>query len=209
LRIDVVDTGVGIEPEQVERIFGEFTRLGTVEVEGFGLGLALAERIARLLGGSITVRSTPGRGSRFSLYLPALPDEPVDGQTELAAVPAPVNPRAALDVLVVDNDPRIVDASLVLLERLGHHAIGAADIAGAVPHSRRVDAVLADFRLDNGEDGIELIAAMRAEAPGLAAVIISAEDGPELRQRAAALGVSVLAKPVSVAEIEAFLAGIG
>ncbi|MFA7588707.1 MAG: PAS-domain containing protein, partial [Novosphingobium sp.] len=73
LRIDVVDTGVGIAADQVETVFGEFIRLGQVEVEGLGLGLALSERIARLLGGVIEVRSEPGRGSRFSLSLPALP----------------------------------------------------------------------------------------------------------------------------------------
>lgn len=209
LRIDVVDSGVGIEPEQVEKIFGEFTRLGTVEVEGFGLGLALAERIARLLGGSITVRSTPGQGSRFSLYLPSMPDVPAGEQAHPAPSPPSPRVRTPLDVLVVDNDPRIVEASLALLKRLGHRAIGAGDIAGALPHSRRVDAVLADYRLDNGEDGIELIAAMRAEAPGLAAVIISAEDGPELRERAAAIGVQVLPKPASAGAIEGFLATVG
>lgn len=207
LRIDVVDTGVGIEPEQIKAVFAEFTRLGMVEAEGFGLGLALSERIARLLGGAITVRSVPGRGSRFSLYLPATAGAATEDQR--VATPAlPVGMPVLLDVLVVDNDPRIVEASIALLQRLGHHAVGASDIAGALPHSRRVDAVLADYRLDNGEDGLALIAAMRAEAPGLAAIIISAEDGPELRGRASAMGVQVLAKPVSAAQIEAFLATI-
>jgi len=207
LRIDVVDTGVGIEPDQVETVFGEFTRLGRVEVEGLGLGLALSERIARLLGGTITVHSTPGCGSRFSLSLPAMPEGEDDARPP--AEPA-TQPRQAtrLDVLVVDNDPRIVEASLALLERLGHHAIGAADIAGALPHSRRVDAVLADYRLDNGENGIELIAAMRAEAPGLAAILITADSGGEVREKAAALGLEVLTKPASPDAIEAFLARI-
>lgn len=207
LRIDVIDTGVGIEPERIEMVFGEFTRLGEVEAEGLGLGLALAERIARLLGGTIEVRSTPGRGSRFSLYLPAAPDA---GE---AAAALPIAPRTAatsgLSVLVVDNDPRIVEASLTLLERLGHRAIGAASLAQALPHSRQVDAVLADYQLDNGEDGLSLIAAMRAEMPGLPAMLITAADTKPLHQRAAALGVDVFAKPVSPRAIEAFLAAIG
>ncbi len=208
LRIDVVDTGVGIEPEQVETVFGEFTRLGQVEVEGLGLGLALSERIARVLGGTITVHSTPGRGSRFSLYLPAMA-ESGDDAPPAAAVAPPATAATRLDVLVVDNDPRIVEASLALLERLGHHAVGASDIAGALPYSRRVDAVLADYRLDDGENGLDLIAAMRAEAPGLAAILITADTGGDLRERAAASGVEVLAKPVSPDAIAAFLAGIG
>ncbi|MCT2401562.1 PAS domain-containing hybrid sensor histidine kinase/response regulator [Novosphingobium mangrovi (ex Huang et al. 2023)] len=207
VRIDVVDTGVGVDPEHIETIFDEFTRLGTVEAEGLGLGLALSERIARLLGGTISVHSVPGKGSRFSLYLPAIPDVADTGEGVSAPTPARAMP-SSLDVLVVDNDPRIVEASIALLERLGHRAVGAASIAEALPYSRKVDAVLADYRLDNGEDGISLISAMRAEAPGLAAVIISAEDGPEVREQAAAIGVNVLAKPASAANIEAFLAGL-
>ena len=207
LRIDVIDTGVGIEAEQVETIFGEFTRLGTVEAEGIGLGLALSERIARLLGGTISVQSTPGRGSRFSFWLPAMSETPHAARPEPQPHSASATPTK-LDLLVVDNDPRIVEASLALLERMGHRAFGATGMAQALPYSRRVDAVLADYRLDSGEDGLSLIAAMREEAPGLAAVVISAEDGPELRERAAALGVSVLAKPASASAIEAFLAGL-
>ncbi|SDD36990.1 Signal transduction histidine kinase [Sphingomonas sp. YR710] len=210
LRIDVVDSGVGIEPHLVETIFAEFTRLGQVEADGFGLGLALAERIARLIGGRISVHSIPGRGSRFSLSLPALRDGRIEEPTSPDDAPAIRAPAAhiRLDLLVVDNDPRIVEASIALLQRLGHRAIGAIGITDALPHSRRVDAVLADYRLDGGEDGLSLIAAMRDEAPGLAAMIISAEDGPELRMKAAAMGVTVVAKPASPAAIEAFLATI-
>lgn len=205
-RIDVFDTGVGIEASQIDTVFGEFTRLGTVEAEGLGLGLALSTRIARLLGGRITVRSTPGRGSRFSFWLPgtsALPD-----QAPQVPAAAAMAAHVPLDILVVDNDPLIVEASIALLERLGHRAYGVSTIAGALPYSRRVDAVLADYRLDGGEDGISLIAAMREEAPALPAVIISAEAGPELREKASTIGVTVLGKPVSATAIETFLASL-
>lgn len=69
LRIDVADTGVGICASDIDRIFREFARLGEIEAEGFGLGLALSKRLARLIDGKLEVRSIPGRGSRFSLYL--------------------------------------------------------------------------------------------------------------------------------------------
>lgn len=205
LRIDVIDTGVGIEPEAQDLIFGEFIRLGQVEVEGLGLGLALSQRIARLIDGTIEVRSVPGRGSRFSLYMPLLAEAP-------GAVPAspqpPARTAARLNVLVVDNDPRIVEASIALLERMGHRAFGAAGIEDALPHSRRVDAVLADYHLDNGEDGLTLIEAMRAEAPGLAAVIITASAATDFEERAARAEVEIMAKPASPAAIEGFLARI-
>ena len=205
LRIDVIDTGVGIEPEAQELIFGEFIRLGQVEVEGLGLGLALSQRIARLIDGTIEVRSIPGRGSRFSLYLPLLAQAPGALPAEQ---PAAVRTASRLNVLVVDNDPRIVEASIALLERMGHRAIGAAGMEDALPHSRRVDAVLADYHLDNGEDGLTVIEAMRAEAPGLAAVIITAGAAADFEDHAARAGVEIMAKPASPAAIEAFLARI-
>ncbi|MBU6269265.1 MAG: PAS-domain containing protein [Sphingomonadales bacterium] len=202
LRIDVVDSGVGIAPEQIDSVFGEFTRLGQVEAEGLGLGLALANRLARLLGAEIEVSSRPGHGSRFSLVLPAL----ADAGHALAAAPAQPAGHAVLDVLVVDDDPRVVEATVAMLQAEGHRAHAAADIASALPFSRRVDAVLADYRLAGGEDGLSLIAAMRAEMPGLPAVLITAEATSDVRAKAAALAVQVLAKPAAPDAIAAFLA---
>ncbi len=203
-RIDVVDSGVGIAPDRIETAFGEFTRLGEVEVEGLGLGLALVRRIARLLGGRISVASTPGRGSRFSFGLPA-----VDGQAHEeapqrdAAAAAPVR---ALTVLVIDNDPLIVEATAALLAGMGHQPIGAVDIAGALAQGDGVDAVLADYQLDNGEDGLTLIAALRRRRPGLPVRLVTAESGAGMRERAKAMGVEILSKPADPARIARFLA---
>ncbi|WP_255406271.1 PAS-domain containing protein [Novosphingobium sp. CF614] len=202
-RIDVVDTGVGIEPEQIGSIFGEFIRLGQVDVEGLGLGLALVERIARLLGGRVDVASVPGRGSRFSLFLPA-----VEGAGQAADPPraSPVlKPGRALRVLVVDNDPLIVEATSMLLSGLGHAPIGARGIDAALALCAEADAVLADYQLDNGEDGLNLIEAMHKRRPGLPAMLITAESGIAMRERAARLGISILMKPVNPTAIERFL----
>jgi CheY-like chemotaxis protein len=114
----------------------------------------------------------------------------------------------SLDILVVDNDPRIVEASIALLTRFGHRARGAADGAGALAQCATVDAVLADYQLDQGEDGLTLIEELRQLRPGLPAALITAEGNPAIRQRAAALGVEVFAKPVSPTMIEAFLARV-
>jgi PAS domain S-box-containing protein len=206
-RIDVIDTGVGIPVEQQAVIFGEFTRLGTIEAEGLGLGLAIVERIARLLGGIVEVASQPGRGSRFSLSLPASPAVP-------AATPAIALANASISriwtVLVVDNDPDVVDATTALVTSLGHVALGAADIAAALVIARTagVDAVLADYQLDHGEDGLALIAALRRLRPGLPAALITAGNAPELVAGAARMAVPVLYKPVAPDQIVAFLAQI-
>ncbi len=193
-RIDVIDTGVGIAPEELDSIFGEFMRLGQVEVEGLGLGLALVERITRLLGGRIDVASVPGKGSRFSLILPmldaAVPKAPV--ATRAATVPS----GRALNVLVIDNDERIVEASMALLERLGHHPSGAANTAEALACCQGADLMLVDYQLDNGEDGLSLIEAVRARHREIPALLITAESGEAMLKRAAAMGITVLAKPV-------------
>lgn len=207
LRIDVVDTGVGFSEEQAEAIFGEFTRLGEVEVEGLGLGLALVERIVRLLGGRIEVSSNEGRGSRFSLLLPAFRTNGIR--------PVPFSSTAAgsgatrqLKVLVADNDRRIVEATTALVEGLGHAAIGVGDIASARAHANTVDVVLADYRLDNGEDGITLVRTLREVKPSLPAAILTAEPYATIRAEAEAVAVPVFAKPVAPHVIERFLAGI-
>lgn len=215
LRIDVVDTGVGIAPDKREAIFDEFMRLGEVEAEGLGLGLALSRRIARLLGARIEVSSNPGRGSRFSLFLTAMAD--VGGALPLfvpdsdISAARPVGPGRVLDVLVLDNDPLTVEATCALLTALGHHPHGAedGDAARAIWRKGAVDAVLADFRLETHEDGLGVVSGLRKEAPDLPAMLITAETNPAIRERALVMGVPMQAKPANAAGIEAFLASVG
>ncbi|QSR18554.1 PAS domain-containing hybrid sensor histidine kinase/response regulator [Novosphingobium sp. KA1] len=208
LRIDVIDTGVGIPEAQRDAVFSEFTRLGTVDTEGHGLGLALVDRIVRLLGGQIEVASHEGRGSRFSLLLPAMASAPAPNPTFDVQHAASIIPAHRLSVLIVDNEPLIVEATSALVAHLGHAAFGASNIADAQAMAERIDVVLADYRLDRGEDGLTLIARLRSHRPDLPAAILTAETFPELRIKADALGVPVYAKPVDPARIEAFLAGI-
>lgn len=197
-RIDVIDTGVGIDPNQIDAIFGEFTRLGEVEVEGLGLGLALVERISRVLGGRVEVTSVPGRGSCFSFTLPSL-GGPAEAAARTDAPCMPVLPPST--VLVVDNDARIVAATSALLERWGHHPTPARTIDEALALCEGVDLMLVDYQLDHGEDGLSLIAAVRHRCPGLPALLVTAENGDSMLRQAAAMGVPVLAKPVDPARL--------
>ena len=202
-RIDVIDSGIGIAADQHEAIFGEFTRIGTVEEEGLGLGLAIARRVALLLGGTIELASAPGRGSRFSLLLPAH-DGPAVPVPTIAAVSS-----RSLRVLVIDNEPEIVAASLALLAAMGHEGLGAADGAEAFALVDQAEAVLVDFHLADGEDGLRLISALRRRRPGLPAALVTAERDSRVAARARRMKVTLLAKPVAAEVIEAFLAGAG
>lgn len=204
VRIDVYDTGIGIAAEQIDSIFTEFTRLGEVEADGLGLGLALAERIARLLGGAISVRSVPGRGSRFSLSLP-LSAPQVEVAAPARAAPA-MTPTRALHVLVIDNDPMIIEGTLSMLASLGHVATGAVDPVQALAAAGPFDAALVDYHLGTATDGLALITAMRLQHPGLPAALVTAQGSPELVRRAGASGVPVIAKPAAAADITGFLA---
>lgn len=202
-RIDVIDSGVGIAPDRIDAVFGEFTRLGEVEVEGLGLGLALVRRIARLLGGRISVASKPGRGSRFSFGLPAAD----------AAMPLPrpslrrdqAVPGRSMSILVIDNDSRIVEATSALLSGMGHIALGAMTGRDALALCDQADAVLADYQLDHGEDGLTVIGALWARRPDLPVRLVTAESGEAMVDRARRMGVTILAKPVDPDRIAQFL----
>ena len=204
-RIDVIDSGIGIPADQHEAIFGEFTRIGVMEEEGLGLGLAIAQRLAHLLGGAIHLASVPGRGSRFSLLLPA----------HLGPVPGPaaVRPMVSaprLRVLVIDNEPEIVAGSLALLGAMGHTGLGAHTAAEAMAQISDADAILADFHLgdapDGMNDGLRLISALRRRCPGLPAALVTAERDGQVAARARRMKVTLLSKPVAAEAIETFLA---
>ncbi|MBA4354438.1 MAG: hybrid sensor histidine kinase/response regulator, partial [Novosphingobium sp.] len=206
LRIDVVDSGVGIPQDRQREIFREFTRLGTVEAEGLGLGLAIVERIARLIGARIELSSCEGRGSRFSVSLPSV-GTGTGFPENVSARPAgpPEAGARSLRVLVVDNEPNIVDATIALLEGMGHRATGTGSIAEAVSLSGDADVLLADFHLDGDDNGLVLIDRVRALNPAIAVALITAESGAALRNSLKRRGIALFVKPVNPADIEAFL----
>ncbi|WP_226019231.1 PAS domain-containing hybrid sensor histidine kinase/response regulator [Novosphingobium sp. FKTRR1] len=208
LRIDVVDTGVGIAEAEQRAIFTEFTRLGTVDAEGLGLGLAIVERIARLLGLSIEVRSQPGRGSRFSVLVPVSVEAVASAavpSTRTTALPA----ANGLRVLVVDNERDILDATAALLGEMGQIPIVATTMADALAVAGRADVALLDYHLDHGEDGLDLADRLRAAHPALTLALVTAEGGAELREAARLRGIAVIVKPAAPAAVAAFLAEVG
>lgn len=208
LRIDVIDTGVGIDPARHDEIFGEFTRVGEVEAEGLGLGLAIAQRIVRLLGGRIELASTPGRGSRFSLVLPGSAAAAETVADAPAAVPPGRPAASALRVLVVDNEPEIVAATSALLASMGHVPLAASNVAEALAAADRADVVLADYALGEVADGLDLAAALKQARPGRPVALVTAERDSRIAARAAALGVPVLTKPADPAAIESVLESV-
>jgi signal transduction histidine kinase len=165
LEIEVTDTGTGIPDGQLERVFEEFYQVPGSRQGGTGLGLPYARRLSRLLGGELTLTSTPGAGTTAVLSLP-------DG------------PPSAGTVLVADDDPAFRELVKSLLAGIADRVIEAEDGAQALSAVARepVDLVLADL----GMPEVDGHALLRQLPDGLAAIIITGLDVP-VPPRAAAL----------------------
>ncbi|GJD62556.1 PAS domain-containing hybrid sensor histidine kinase/response regulator [Methylobacterium frigidaeris] len=206
----VLDTGLGIPAAQQKLVFREFQRLdqGARVARGLGLGLSIVERTARLLDHPLSLASTPGRGSAFSVAVPGAPLRPVVEALGEAPRPATV-PLAGLTVLAVDNEPAIVDGMRVLVGSWGCalHTAGSLSeaLALVLGGSLRPDVIVADYHLDQGT-GLDLIAGLRAAlAADIPAVLLTADRSPDVRDAAGAQRVQVLSKPLKPAALRALL----
>ncbi|KEF30654.1 Sensory box histidine kinase/response regulator [Marinobacter nitratireducens] len=213
LCIEIWDTGVGIEENKLQDIFTEFHQLlpqGTGGRQGVGLGLAIVERMVRVLGYRIDVVSRPGRGSRFAVWIPAeaLTDQqPVPSEPSL---PEFGSSLAGLRVLVIDNEPAILESMIALLERWGCDVTGAASDVDALEELTDVpQVILADFHLDNERTGCEAIHNIRRSLDkDIPAAIITADRSDETRKLLRAQYLPVLNKPVKPNRIRALLASL-
>lgn len=213
LRVDVTDTGPGIPEAEREAIFREFHRLNAraSASEGMGLGLAIVERAAAMLGHRVMLASRLGRGSRFTLHLPAAPV----ATDRHPPPPAPARPALPRDLmgLLVAQDGELRRALAHLLEGWGVGVLDLADPAEALPLIADIgvppDFVLIDTRLGDEDAGLALIAALTARhGPRPASLLTASRDGA-LRDRAAAAGVGLLYKPIDTRILERFVARLG
>lgn len=210
LRIEVWDTGPGIPPEQQRAIFEEFRRLHAQDVvgeRGLGLGLAISERIAKLLGHTLTLRSWPGRGSVFALTVPL--GELRDLQRTAPATEGERPSERRARILVIDNEPLALGALAALLQRWGHEVTAATDATEArirCKDSSPPDLLLVDYHLDNGESGIDAAVLLHGEwGMQTPCAVITADPTRAARDAAAAKGFALLQKPVKPAALRALM----
>ena len=201
LRIEVHDTGLGIPKGKQRLIFQEFQRLeaGARYARGLGLGLSIVERIGRVLNHAITVKSNPGKGSMFSVLVPA------SGEAKPIAVlsEAKRGPTASvldLAVLCIDNEVEILKGLQVLLGGWGCIVHVAASIEEAEDLINaglcQPDCIIADYHLDRGT-GVEAIQSLRKRnGRTLPAILITADRSQEVRELAKTMQIEVLQKPV-------------
>ncbi|WP_185267906.1 PAS domain-containing hybrid sensor histidine kinase/response regulator [Halopseudomonas xiamenensis] len=209
LSIQVWDTGLGIPRERFEDIFREFNQLHADRVgprKGAGLGLAIVERIARLLEAPLQVHSVVGQGSMFSVTLPlARASTPNPPDALLERLSAPLQGR---HLLVIDNDAMILSSMQGLLEQWGARVQVAVDLPGAlaVLDGRRPDAILVDYHLDAGQTGCDAVGVLREHFHWqIPAIMITADRSEHSRQRLRDLGIPVLNKPIKAGKLRAML----
>ena len=225
--IAVSDSGCGIAPEHQRRVFDEHYQVGNAARQrgnGLGLGLALVRRIAALHDASVSLRSTPGRGSRFTLRFHGAASRPLaagqappgealpaggnaqDTKPEPEPIPAPARrPR----LLLVEDDELLADAFGQWLSAAGFEVSRAADGASAqaiLSAGRPLAAVLSDFRLPGEPDGIALLEQVRERHPAALRILVSGDIDPALPSRAAEAGLPLLAKPVDLKRLRGLLA---
>ncbi|MEM7463638.1 MAG: ATP-binding protein [Pseudomonadota bacterium] len=211
IRIEVIDTGIGIDEADRHKIFTEFGRLesGIKHASGLGLGLSIVERIATLLGHEVQIHSSPNRGTRITVTVKRTHALAVESIETKMAAKHPSQRLAGLAVLSIDNDPTILDGMRLLLTQWGCEVYTAADSAEAceaiVNSGRMPDIILADFHLSQ-ETGIEAIHTLWTRFGNeIPAVLVTADRTPSMRARAEREGISVLNKPVRPASLRAIL----
>ncbi len=209
LRLEVWDTGSGIPEDRQADIFEEFTRLNPSQSEaGMGLGLAIVEQACALLNHSLHLRSVVGRGTMFAVTVPrAAPPE--IGTTPLALQEASNTALEDLLILVVENDDNVRSAMMGVLEDWGCSPIEARTQSEAASQIEEFgvppDVILADYQLDAGETGLDLITDLRAKHGPVPAVLITANHSPDLVQKAEDHDIPVMTKPLALRRLRRLL----
>jgi signal transduction histidine kinase/CheY-like chemotaxis protein/HPt (histidine-containing phosphotransfer) domain-containing protein len=201
LRLEVRDTGIGIDRAMQRQIFRDFVQVDPETGRrngGAGLGLAICSKLAELMGGSISVVSAKGQGSTFSVRLPLT-------AAKAAARPGEVAAGQLQTILVVDDDPVTREVARLMVGKAGHKVQAAASGEAALKmlRKRAFDLVLLDMHM-TGIDGIETALAIR-ELPGITQpriVALTADVSPETTRRMRAAGLTtILSKPITSAAL--------
>ncbi len=215
IKINVIDSGLGISLDDQTMIFEEFHQLSNPERDrskGLGLGLAIVQRTAKLLGHAIGVESEAGKGSTFSITVEQVTISKSDKET------APVFENDVSQVgdtliLVVDDEASVREGMQSLLQVWDCDVIAAADQDEAIrllrQQDRIPDGIISDYRLRENKTGIEVIHAIHAEYDSdIPALIVTGDIATDRLRDVNNSGFQVLHKPVAPLKLRTFLRNI-
>ena len=221
VRIDVMDTGCGIPPDEHALVFDEFyrgsgngsgsgatARASEADGPGLGLGLSIVRRLALALDHKLALASRPGHGTRVSLTVPL---SGVPAAAEPEARPLPVATRlSGARVVIVENDDSTADALKRLLQNWDARVTTFRDHAGVAAALRagglEPDILILDYHLDDGACGLDVAATLRAgRATPLPIIVTTADYAPEIEAEAAGIGAELVHKPIKPAQLRALL----
>ncbi|MDD5385522.1 MAG: ATP-binding protein [Gallionella sp.] len=218
LRIEVRDNGVGISKNDQGNIFREFFQLVQPQLDtskGLGLGLAIVDRLVKLLGHRIELRSAPGKGSVFALEVPITSNS---GRSSMAAaeqVSADLNqeveksPLAGKRLLIVDDDAAVLSGTTGILTSWGCQVNAAASVAQVEQFLRdgvKWDLIVSDYQLGNNTNGIDVIDLVRQhQNQRIPCILISGDTSPAVLKLASISGHHLLHKPVRPAKLRSLI----
>ena len=208
VRIEVLDTGIGIPPDQLPFICDEFYQVGVPTNstrDGYGLGLSIVQRLVALLNVGLDVKSEVGKGSEFSLVLPASFTQVAQPEAPAPAQPKSQLPPAKQHILLVEDDRGVRDATRLLLKVEGYRITAVATLAEAMQTAREfpaLDLVLTDYHLGSGETGTQVIAELREilNRP-VNAVLMTGDTSTAMREVILDTNVRVASKPIKAEEL--------
>jgi PAS domain S-box-containing protein len=205
--LEIEDTGIGIDSDQLEEIFREFhqVRNPASSKEGFGLGLAIVRRLADLLEHDISVESSLGKGSVFRISMPITSGE-VAVEEDPDLVEADVDTSASGLVILIEDDSSIANAWGHLLEAEGYRVATAASATEARTLIRHVDTepalVISDYHLLDGSTGVEAVTDIRKHfEQNIPAFIVTGDTSKVVKQAQTVANCTLLNKPVNTARL--------
>lgn len=209
VRVEIQDTGVGIPQDQLAYIFDEFFQVGVARNttrEGYGLGLAIVQRIAKLLGLRIQVQSQVGQGSIFMLELPCVDSATPDcssGTSESGSHLARHTPSGK--ILVTEDEPSVLLATRLLLELEGYQVITASNREEALQRGREhpdLDLLVSDYHLKEDQTGLNVIAGIREHlGRNIPAVLVTGDTSTAMRKLPGDRQLRLASKPIDAEEL--------
>ena len=216
--IDVHDTGIGIPPDQLNLIFDEFYQVGMEAIpdgtrDGYGLGLSIVRRLARLLDAPLSVDSTAGQGTTFTLMIPearfvfdANSPHPPQSHPPSTSLPAADGKH---HVMLVEDDPGVRNATRIFLTAEGFRVTALASLDEATAAARGaadIDVIVTDYHLGNSSTGTEVIAALRTLLHrDVKAVLVTGDTAAAIRDLHTDANLRMVRKPVNAGELAGLL----